>query len=1168
MFQTINASGRIVFWKLDVNTGEMTLSGDWEGVTGWTIDELKGKDVALFLSAGPEDLCAINDMKRSAVTSGRNESRSAESRLRRKDGEIIWVQDIAYVSERDAAGEVRVLSGVLQDITYAKQTVEMANRKQQNLDLVADIAKLCYWEWDAVNDVLLFGYHLKQIFGYEPSEINQVGIRYLAEYAVGRQTPPNTFLSVIHPEDHHLIFDLLEKYAHNTIDKFLIELRMRKKNGEYIWVQTSGYLVKHEEKIKIDIDRAASFSALEESPDSIEIIRGAMINIDNSKRAELRALEIAAKLDQNKEQMDLIAEMSHLSIFEWDVINDTLDASSVHLTREFGYDEGDIVGFGFTPRDNPTPPYYYIELIHPEDRAKRRESIDLCLKGITSSYRSDVRVRNKAGEYMWTKAYGHVAEWKDGKPSKIIGGIININELRQAENLNKAKSAFLARMSHEIRTPMNAITGMSELILRENIPPRAREYASAVQQASANLLSLINDILDFSKIEAGGMEIVNAPYLFSSLLNDVINIIRMRVMEKQVAFTVNVSSAIPHKLFGDAARIRQIMLNLLNNAVKYTDKGFIALDITSVHDVQNDKLIHIEMKVSDSGRGIRKEDIPKLFGEFVQVDTEHNRNVEGTGLGLAIAASLARAMNGGITVESVYGEGSCFTFTIPQAVLGDERLAMVENAQDKSVLLYEARERYAASIKRSLDDLQVPCVIVSNYQQLKAELLAGAYPWIFAASPLYESAHDIIKKTNTRTKIAALGEDTAGDVHSDIVLPLPAYAISIANTLNDIRAEKQNGAARQTFTFTAPAARVLIVDDILTNLVVAEGLLAPYQMRVNTCLSGKEAISLVKEMAQKDEYFDALFIDHMMPDMDGIETTQAVRALANEGFGVIFAEIPIIAFTANAIIGMREIFLENGFTDYIVKPIDIKKLDDVLRSSIPKEKQLHKQTHAEIPEHQLRTRRQLTRELTQIHGLDISSALEHVRTEENLINVLKQFIFEFKGFVSGIQKSLEEENWEEYTIKVHAVKGVLATVGNAALSSRAKELEAAAKEGNYALCCAKTDALCEGLTAFRDELKKTSFAKKPEEAEKTGVSPETFAAKLRELYNAAFKFNSDETERLAALVAKVEPDNQKLNALWQEAAPSIQKKIAEFDYDGAAGEIKRLLDVWEGNGTG
>ncbi|MDR2522005.1 MAG: PAS domain-containing protein [Spirochaetaceae bacterium] len=1154
MFQTIKMTSRIVFWEQNVKTGALTLSGDWKNFCGWEIEELIDKDLTTFLSPDEAQTLAVRNMKKTVIAAGKDESRGIVVKIRCKDGSFIWIQDICYVSERDADDTPCVLTGVLQDITHVRKTIDSVHRKQENLDLVADIAKLSYWQWNADTDVLIFSPQFELVTGFTPQEIRKAGISKSSVLKGEMPEKPDEYswFWMIHPDDRGQFKEVITSYLYGQVERYHIEVRVREKRGGYIWVVNAGYVAERD------------------SNGALSIVRGAIINIDESKRAELRALENAALLERTKEHMDIVAEMSHLAFFEWDIENDRLTCS-LQFMKEFGYEEGMITSFGKVPRENPVPPYQYIELIHPDDLHKRNENLEACLKGTASQYNTNLRLKRADGEYMWTKASGHVVEWKNGIPAKIMGGIINVNELRRAETLNRAKSAFLARMSHEIRTPMNAITGMSELILRENIPPRAREYANGVKQASANLLSLINDILDFSKIEAGSLEIINTSYLFASLVNDVVNIIRMRMREKPLAFTVNIDSTIPQKLTGDVVRIRQVLLNLLNNAVKYTEKGYIALDISGCYSGNDTdkKDIQIIMKVSDSGMGIKPEDTGRLFGEFVQVDVERNRHIEGSGLGLAIARNLARAMAGDITLESEYGRGSCFTFSLPQTVEDAQCVASVENAGDKSVLIYEARERYANSIKRSLDDLRVPCTMVSNYAQLKEKLAEKQYPWLFAASPLYESAHDLIRKTNAHTKIVALGEEAASDIAADITIPMPAHAISIANTLNNRRTEVQNEGERHSLGFVAPTARVLIIDDILTNLVVAEGLLAPYQMRVNTCLSGGDALSLIKELAQKDEYFDGIFIDHMMPGMDGIETAQAIRALAESGFGEVFATVPLVAFTANAIIGMREIFLENGFTDYIVKPIDIKKLDESLRSIIPPEKQQIKPQTPENDDSDKKNISNIVQEISCIDGIDMQTALSHVRTEANLITVLRQFIAEFDGYINGIQTALRDEDWYEYTLKVHAIKGVLATIGNTALSQAARELELAAREERYELCRQKTDALCAAVAGFYTALQKSALVcgerAQDTPQERTAVGGTTFRKKLQALYDAAFRFNSDEAEQALGLISRVEPEDAALKARWEKALPAIRANIEGFNYDEAAGLVKALLDesIWQ-----
>jgi signal transduction histidine kinase/CheY-like chemotaxis protein len=404
----------------------------------------------------------------------------------------------------------------------------------------------------------------------------------------------------------------------------------------------------------------------------------------------------------------------------------------------------------------------------------------------------------------------------------------------QSENANKSKSRFLSTMSHEIRTPMNAVIGISELVLRENITPRVRDYITQIKQAGSGLLAIINDILDFSKIESGKMEIQPVKYMLSSLLNDVVTIIGIRLYEKSLEFKVDIDNSLPHLLLGDEIRIRQILLNLLSNAAKYTKEGFVKFKVSG--EITGKETVNIKFSVSDSGIGIKEEDLKNVFGNFVRFDANKNRNIEGTGLGLAITYSLVKIMGGDVSATSVYGKGSTFTVVLPQKILDARPIA-------KNISTYEN-----------------PAVNTSADQ--------------------------------------------------------PDFAVS----------------------FAAPDARILIVDDISINLFVAEGLLAPYRMQIDSCTSGEEAIALTEK-----NHYDLILMDHLMPGMNGIEAVAGIRAMEEkrrEKGQASQNRVPIAALTADAIVGMKEMFLENGFDDYISKPIEISTMNVLIKKWIPKEKQI------------------------------------------------------------------------------------------------------------------------------------------------------------------------------------------------------------------------------------
>ena len=489
--------------------------------------------------------------------------------------------------------------------------------------------------------------------------------------------------------------------------------------------------------------------------------------------------------------------------------------------------------------------------------------------------------------------------------------------VQSLETSSRYKSEFLAMMSHEIRTPMNAILGLAELATREKVMERAQGHMRTIKAAGTNLLALINDILDFSKIESGKLEIVSADYRFTSLVKDVTNIIGIRAADAKLEFRLNVDSAIPNVLRGDEVRIRQIMLNILSNAVKYTSKGFVSLTVN--WEQVSEDTVNLSIEVADSGRGIKKENIKRLFKDFVQIDLVKNKGIEGTGLGLAITQKLVTAMGGQISVASEYGKGSVFTIHLPQKIGSQKEVADVEAAA----------------------------------------------------------------------------------------------------------------------TFMTRGVNALVVDDVATNLIVAQGLLASYGMEVHTCRSGMEAIAAVKKNS-----YDFVFMDHMMPEMDGIETAMRIRNLG----GKRYEKLPIIALTANAVSGMKEMFIQNGFNDYLSKPIDTQKLNSVIEKWVPKEKQvkLTEEDAAKIAETEGGAELNIA-----IEGIDIKKGLATVRGRtENYLRVLTVFSQDGREKITEIQNALTAGNTQLYITYVHALKSAAANIGAMNLSETAKNLETAAKSGN------------------------------------------------------------------------------------------------------------------------
>jgi signal transduction histidine kinase/DNA-binding response OmpR family regulator len=494
----------------------------------------------------------------------------------------------------------------------------------------------------------------------------------------------------------------------------------------------------------------------------------------------------------------------------------------------------------------------------------------------------------------------------------------------KAQAASRAKSDFLARMSHEIRTPLNAIIGMSELAGREYGRPKGLEYITYIKNAGASLLAIVNDILDFSKIESGKLVLVFAPYQTGSLLNDTISIIRVRIMGKPIDFIIDIDPSLPSVLTGDVNRVRQILINILSNAVKYTEKGFIRLVLT--WEETPDNMAALTCAVEDSGIGIQANHMPHLFDDFMRVEDQHNQSIEGTGLGLPITRSLCHAMGGFIKAESEYGKGSLFTVTLLQGI----------------------------------SDRQPIGSFIGQHAEVSAE--------------------------------------------------------------------------KPCLTFTAPDTDILLVDDMPSNLLVAEGLLTPYKARLFTCRNGREAVDLVRARP-----FDLVFMDHMMPDMDGMEATAAIRAMPGR------EAMPIIALTANAVSGMKETFLQNGFSDFLSKPIEISKLGEIMEKWIPQDKR------AQAPDDPASALDDEAMRLPEIEGVDTLAGLANTGGLTNrYLNLLDMFCRDARSRLPMLAKTPAAPALKDFTTQVHALKSALASIGAADLSKVAARLEEAARSGELA----------------------------------------------------------------------------------------------------------------------
>jgi PAS domain S-box-containing protein len=583
---------------------------------------------------------------------------------------------------------------------------------------------------------------------------------------------------------------------------------------------------------------------------------------------------------------------------------------------------------GYTPNElmgNNSVKFF--DMVHPDD-LDNLEKLNTETLSVGLPLETTFRMIMKDGTVKWIWERSRVVEVKpDGSPHLLEGFYTDITEQRRleaSELANRAKSEFLANMSHEIRTPMNAVLGMTDLALRDFPDQSVLEYLRSIKNAASSLLSVINDILDLSKVEAGAVNLVPEKYKVHSLINDIVTMIHVRIGAKPIDLIVDDDPDLPMEMIGDMTRVKQIAVNLLTNAVKFTREGHIIFKISAEPAASPDKC-WLNMAVTDTGIGIRNEDIPLLFGNFSQLDTRKNRGIEGTGLGLAISKQLVELMEGEIQVDSVYGQGSCFSFKVAQQV-EQPRPAIKRFSKPLQVAVWFADREKARVLCQKLSRLGARCQCLEAPEELSA-----GYTHVFFDLAAYEQ---VLQAACPGSRLIAVSSHTTMN-NPKLPAPIelicsPLTSLVVARLLGgEVTDGYEEEARREGLSLRLHGARLLAVDDIKINLVIAQKMLHAYGGEVSVALSGPEALEMVK----KNDY-DIIFMDHMMPEVDGVDATKLIRALPGEKY----QKIPIVALTANVVGDVRNMFLENGMNDFLSKPLEIKEIERVLCEWLPPRK--------------------------------------------------------------------------------------------------------------------------------------------------------------------------------------------------------------------------------------
>ena len=706
------------------------------------------------------------------------------------------------------------------------------------------------------------------------------------------------------------------------------------------------------------------------------------------------------------------------------------------------------------------------------------------------------------------------------------------------------KSDFLANMSHEIRTPMNAVIGMAEMALREDLTPVAREYIKQIMASGNTLLTIINDILDFSKIESGKMNINMVEYDLFSIVKDVASVIMTRIGDKDLQFIVNVAPDIPKQLMGDSIRIQQIIMNLANNAVKFTKEGCVYLSISYERTAERE--IRMKVVVEDTGIGIKKEDMGKLFQSFQQVDSKRNRNIEGTGLGLAISKQLVTLMNGKIWLESEYGKGSRFSFEIPQIILDDTPSITVDAGTENKIKagLLCGNVIINKNMRDMFELLHVECLPVQCQDDLKTLEDQNA-DFLFMESEFFSTQIKWFMEAHPHiTGVVLCGFKDQIDTGMENVLAVhkPIYISNLAKILahEDLYAEEDDS-EDDGFEFIAPSAEILIVDDNEVNLKVAEGIISPLEMKVDTALSGKAAIEMIGE-----KHYDLILMDHMMPDLDGIETTRIIRRFHED-----YDNVPIIALTANVVEEMRATFLVEGMNDFVAKPIKSKVIVSKIRQWLPPQK-IQKMTEQE----KMAKHKQEDSKGIDIPELDTEMALRLLGNENLFWQILTEYLKMIPKKADALEQSKEAADWRNYTIETHALKSSSKQIGATELSELAARMEQAGNDRDINYILAHHEKMMEMYYGLQEVLKKyVDIPDDEEDKPKEDYDVKKLWGCLEKMQEAVDDLDMDgmgEVIRQMEGISMAEKEEQLLVKM-REAVESLEVEICE-----------QLIKEWKG----
>nr|CRH05722.1 putative Histidine kinase with NMT1 domain, Bacterial extracellular solute-binding proteins, family 3 domain, PAS domain, PAS 3 domain, PAS domain, PAS 3 domain, HisKA domain, HATPase domain, two Response regulator receiver domains and Hpt domain [Candidatus Magnetococcus massalia] len=1034
--------GNLGFWDVNLETGETVVNDRYREIYGYPDKDLPAQRDMWLETIHPDDRQRVQETGQ-LYRDGQLDAYQVEHRAIVAD-QIRWLVSKGSAVAWNDDGTVQRMVGTVADFTHRKSMEDELQASQRRFRALLDSAPDPLVVVDGAGTITMVNRRTEMLTGY------------IASTLVGEKVE---FLIPENLRGQHIGFR--DGYIHDPHARPMgsgKDLLIKTREGKLVPVEVSLSPIKTEEGM---------------------LIASSLRDISDRKAAEKR-------LRESEQRLDMALKGANAGLWDWSTQSGALITSDIWATM-----------LGYTPEELDQRYGQVVErwseLVHPEDLPAAVAAIQRHIDGETDIYKEEFRMRTADGRWKWILDIGRAAERDEaGKGTRLVGVHLDVDETKQmqseilkakeaAEAATRAKSDFLANMSHEIRTPMNAIIGMSHLALQTELNQKQRDYVDKIFTAANALLGIINDILDFSKIEAGKLDMEEVPFQLDEVLENLTNLITVKTREKGLEFLIAHAPAVPHGLVGDALRLGQILINLTNNAVKFTEQGQVLIR-TSVERMEEQRVM-LAFAVEDSGIGMTEAQRSRLFQAFSQADTSTTRKYGGTGLGLTITKRLVEMMGGDIAVESEPGVGSIFRFTAQFGLHATSQHApyqLPETLHQLRVLVVDENAISQEILTNLLQTMGVAQVVCCQGRDAASQLTAAAKagkPFdlllldhksftthghglivdIEADSTLQPPPKVVLVSSKGREQVrqeVALGNFAA-------VLHKPVNASSLFDTIvaeiYGLQESKQQAALGQEAVLGREAvvgirgAQILLVEDNEVNQQVATELLEQAQLVVTIANNGQEGVA-----AAKASSYDAILMDIQMPVMDGYTAAQEIRKDA------ALVDLPIIAMTANAMAGDREKCLAAGMNDHVAKPIDPKEMYGALAKWV-------EAGERQVPEELLARAEEVVEDEPplELPGFDLEAALERMGGSARAYRkTLAKVLSSQANVVQLIEQALAAEDLTRAVREAHTIKGVAGNVGATALQKVAAATEQRLKQGEQLTAE-------DGLAPLQLELEKT-----------------------------------------------------------------------------------------------